>query len=492
MQNLNKPRILFVDDERAILHALERITKKLDAVILTASSGQAALDIINECPVDVIVSDFNMPNMDGNQLLQQVAKISPETVRMVLTAHGDMEMIVNLINNGHIWGFLQKPWDNFDLIVKLKQALQLQQVLAERTLMRRTIDQYQKYHKSNFEGFIGDSVAMQFVYSCIEQSAPSNASVFITGPSGAGKEVAAQAIHRLSKKKNGPFIALNCAAIPSELMESEVFGHIKGAFSGAVSNRDGAASLANGGSLFLDEIGEMDIGLQAKLLRFIQTGCFQKVGSGKEEKVDIRFISATNREPQMAINEKKLREDLFYRLNVISIDLPALNERDNDILKLAEHFLSHFSEIEGKVFAGFSSGAEALIKSYSWPGNVRQLQNIVHSSTVMSEGPLISEKIIVQQLGRQSKQPEPKRYTQKESSNPPITQHNQNTNVHPVNHSSPSPSPSIITLAEVERQTIEQAIELCQDNIVKAASELGVSPSTLYRKIQQWQTSPVD
>ncbi len=488
MQNLNKSRILFVDDEPEILRSLERITKKLDAVILTASSGQDALDLINECPVDVIVSDFNMPNMDGNQLLEQVAKISPETVRMVLTGHGDMEMIVNLINNGHIWGFLQKPWDNFDLIIKLQQALQLQQVLAERTLMRRTIDQYQKYHKSSFEGFIGDSVAMQFVYSCIEQSAPSNASVFITGPSGAGKEVAAQAIHRLSKKKNGPFIALNCAAIPSELMESEIFGHIKGAFSGAVSNRDGAASLANGGSLFLDEIGEMDISLQAKLLRFIQTGCFQKVGSGKEEKVDIRFISATNREPQIAIAEHKLREDLFYRLNVISIDLPALNERDNDILKLAEHFLRHFSDIEGKVFAGFSSGAEALIKSYSWPGNVRQLQNIIHSSTVMSEGPLISEKIIAQQLGRQNKQAEPTSNTHKQSDIPSINQHNQNTSVDQGNHS----TSSIITLAEVEKQAIEQAIDSCQDNIVKAASELGVSPSTLYRKIQQWQTSPAE
>ena len=488
MQNLNKSRILFVDDEPEILRSLERITKKLDAVILTASSGQDALDLINECPVDVIVSDFNMPNMDGNQLLEQVAKISPETVRMVLTGHGDMEMIVNLINNGHIWGFLQKPWDNFDLIIKLQQALQLQQVLAERTLMRRTIDQYQKYHKSSFEGFIGDSVAMQFVYSCIEQSAPSNASVFITGPSGAGKELAAQAIHRLSKKKNGPFIALNCAAIPSELMESEIFGHIKGAFSGAVSNRDGAASLANGGSLFLDEIGEMDISLQAKLLRFIQTGCFQKVGSGKEEKVDIRFISATNREPQIAIAEHKLREDLFYRLNVISIDLPALNERDNDILKLAEHFLRHFSDIEGKVFAGFSSGAEALIKSYSWPGNVRQLQNIIHSSTVMSEGPLISEKIIAQQLGRQNKQAEPTSNTHKQSDIPSINQHNQNTSVDQGNHS----TSSIITLAEVEKQAIEQAIDSCQDNIVKAASELGVSPSTLYRKIQQWQTSPAE
>ncbi len=488
MQSFNKSRVLFVDDEPAILRSLARVGNKVDAVILTASSGEKALEIINECPVDVIVSDLMMPDMDGIQLLEQVSQISPETVRIVLTGCDDMDMVLNSINAGHIWGFLHKPWDNFDLIIKLKQALQLQQVLAERTLMRRTIDQYQKYHKANFEGFIGDSVSMQFVYSCIEQSAPSSASVFITGPSGSGKEVAAQAIHRLSKRSNGPFIALNCAAIPSELMESEIFGHIKGAFSGAVSNRDGAASLANGGSLFLDEIGEMDISLQAKLLRFIQTGCFQKVGSGKEEKVDIRFISATNRDPQIAIAERKLREDLFYRLNVISIALPALNERDNDIVKLAEHFLCHFSEIEGKVFAGFTTGAEKLIKSYSWPGNVRQLQNIIHSSTVMSEGPLISEEIIVQQLGRQYKQVDSQSNLQSKS----ITSSNvENTQVTSGQDSYKAP-PSILTLAEVEKEAIEKAIELCQDNIVKAASELGVSPSTLYRKMQQWQTVSIE
>ncbi len=490
MQNLNKSIILFVDDEPAILRSLHRIASKVDATILTASGGFEALEIIESSHVDVIVSDINMPNMDGNQLLEQVAQISPETVRIVLTSCDNMDTVLNAINCGHIWGYLQKPWDNFELIVKLKQALQLQHILAERTLMRRTIDQYQIYHKAKFEGFVGDSIPMQFVYSCIEQSAPSSASVFITGPSGSGKEVAAQAIHRLSKRKNGPFIALNCAAIPSELMESEIFGHIKGAFSGAVSNRDGAATLANGGSLFLDEIGEMDISLQAKLLRFIQTGCFQKVGSGKEEKVDIRFISATNREPQVAIDEKKLREDLFYRLNVISISLPALNERGNDIVKLAEHFLSHFCEVEEKVLAGFSTDAENLIKSYSWPGNVRQLQNVIHSSTIMSEGPLISEKVIAQQLGQQARQIDSTMNLQQ----PILASHaEQQQNVQStISTSPPSSMSSIATLADVEKHAIEQAIELCQDNIVKAASLLGVSPSTLYRKIQQWQTTPVE
>lgn len=489
MQYINKPRILFVDDERLILSSLKRVASRVDAEILTAESGALALEILSNTPIDIIVSDMKMPEMDGIQLLEQVAKIAPETVRIMLTGCDDMSLVLSAVNQGRVWGYLQKPWDNNQLIVTLKQALQLQQVLAERTLMRRTLDQYQQYHKTKFEGFIGNSVPMQFVYTCIEQCSSSNASVFITGPSGSGKEVAAQAIHRLSKRSNGSFIALNCAAIPSELMESEIFGHIKGAFSGAISNRDGAATLADGGSLFLDEIGEMDIKLQAKLLRFIQTGCFQKVGSGKEEHVDIRFISATNRDPQIAIAEKKLREDLYYRLNVISISLPALCERGNDTIQLAENFLSHFSQLEGKVFAGFSSVAEKLISTHPWPGNVRQLQNVIHSAVVMSEGPLISDNIILQQLNANSlvssSMPTPV-----SSQKVPLSIHDgQVQNAHQKNTVNYADA-AIMSLADVERNAIEQAILVCQDNIVKAASELGVSPSTLYRKIQQWQTVP--
>lgn len=480
MQNISGPRILFVDDEPAVLRSLERIARKVDAEVITASSGKEALDIINKAPVDVIVSDIRMPEMDGNQLLEQVTKITPETVRIVLTGFADMDMVLSAINDGHIWGYLQKPWDNYELIVKLKQALQLQQVLAERTLMRRTIEQYQQYRKENFEGFIGDSVAMQFVYSSIEQCAPSNASVFITGPSGSGKEVAAHAIHRLSKRKDKPFIALNCAAIPSELMESEVFGHVKGAFSGAVSNREGAASLANGGSLFLDEIGEMDINLQAKLLRFIQDGKFQKVGSGKEEYANIRFICATNRNPHLAIADKKLREDLFYRLNVISLFLPPLASRQQDSLKLAQHFLYRYSEMEEKGFVGFASDAEALILNYPWPGNVRQLQNVIHSAVVMSDGPLISKVILSNQLLGQDD------FNEKNSTNESINITTQSSSPETLINKE-SFDGTILPLAEVERRAITQTIEMCDGNIVKAANELEVSPSTLYRKIQQWQ-----
>lgn len=482
MQNLNGPRILFVDDEPSVLRSLERIGRKLDAQIITAQSGKLALKIINHSPVDVIVTDMKMPEMSGHELLKEVAKITPETVRIVLTGYADMDMVLSAINDGHIWGYLQKPWDNIDLIVKLKQALQLQQALAERALMRRTIEQYQNYRKDNFEGFVGNSVAMQFVYSAIEQCAPSQASVFITGPSGSGKEVAAQAIHRLSKRAAQDFIALNCAAIPSELMESEIFGHVKGAFSGAVSNREGAASLADGGTLFLDEIGEMDINLQAKLLRFIQDGKYQKVGGSKELQADIRFICATNRDPQIAIAEKKLREDLFYRLNVISLFLPPLTEREHDSIALAQHFLNYYNDIEQKGFSGFSEDAKALILNYQWPGNVRQLQNVIHSAVVMSNGPLITKAVLASQLGGIG-QPNHTKVDVSEEKNTFTETTEQDSDF--------AGDGQLLSLSEIERRAIMRTIDMCQGNIVKAANELEVSPSTLYRKIQNWQENAI-
>jgi len=474
--------ILFVDDEIGILNALKRTVRNMGLEVFTADSAAKGLEIVAEQPIDILVSDKMMPGMSGNQLLQKVAEQHPEIVRIMLTAHTELEDLIQLVNHGHIWGYLQKPWDNNALRITLEQALQTRDLMAERSLLRHTLERYQGTRRQSFQKMIGDSVAMQFVYTAIQQCAPSQASVFITGQSGTGKELVAHAIHTLSPRRDKPLICLNCAAIPSELMESEIFGHVKGAFSGAVSHRDGAASLANGGSLFLDEIGEMDIGLQAKILRFIQTGTFSKVGSSKTEKVDVRFISATNRDPQQAIDARLLREDLFYRLNVISIELPALAERDADALQIAQHFLDHFSELENKIFVGFSSEAEHLLQNYHWPGNVRQLQNIIHSAVVMSEGPLITETGLAQQLKLEQQQLS--RLIKRPAL--PLSKP-----VAPSNNLLPEESnegpEAIKPLAEIERAAIEQAIRLCDDNVVQAASRLAVSPSTLYRKIQQWE-----
>ncbi|KZZ75427.1 hypothetical protein A3767_21750 [Oleiphilus sp. HI0133] len=311
----------------------------------------------------------------------------------------------------------------------------------------------------------------------------------ITGESGTGKEVTARALHDLSKRKDKPFIALNCAAIPSELMESEIFGHVKGAFSGAISNRDGAATQANGGTLFLDELAEMDINLQSKLLRFIQTGTFQRVGGNQLEEVDIRFICATNRDPITAIQDKKLREDLYYRLNVIPLNLPPLRERDNDACVLASAFLSKFAEKEDKVVIGFSSDAEKLLRGYHWPGNVRQLENAVHNAVVMSDGPLITDKCLSNALGIQ-----PGSASIENTAQPPLAIETQEiaidtdfgtpTNIHAMED---TPRGEVIPLAMIEEQAIKHAIDKCDGNVVRAAGLLQVSPSTLYRKIQSWE-----
>ena len=473
------PRILLVDDEPDILDSLQRALRKQKFDVSTANSGFNALQHLENNPVDIVVSDLNMPGMTGVDLLAKVAEQYPETIRIMLTAHSDLDLILKAINEGRVWGYLQKPWDNQALIITLNQALKARDEATENAILRQTLMRYQKVRKPRFEGFIGDSVVMQFVYSALEKAAPSQASVFITGPSGAGKEVAAEAIHRLSKRKNKPYMAVNCAAIPSELMESEIFGHVKGAFSGAVSNRDGLATICDGGTLFLDELGEMDILLQAKLLRFIQTGEFSKVGSGKIEKVDVRFIAATNRDPLQAVEEKRLREDLYYRLNVIGIDLPALQYRDDDVLQLASAFLQEFSEQEDKMFAGYSEAAQALLKEYDWPGNIRQLRNTVQSCVIMSDGPLIDDAILRQQLKldgtANNNQPTAAPTATPSSAAPTLAP------------STPTNTQDIVPLAVVERQAIENAIAVCEDNIVQAASALGVSPSTLYRKIQQWQ-----
>jgi two-component system repressor protein LuxO len=484
MSTDSKASILFVDDEKHILESLKRVVRDMNLHIYLANSAEDGLIILGENNIDIVVSDKNMPGMNGSEFLQQVAEKWPETIRIMLTAFTELNDIIKTINAGKIWGYMKKPWDNAELKLNIQQAINYMDVIAERSLLRHTLEQVSAKRKRNFMKFIGQSTAMQFVYSAIENSAPSQASVFITGPSGSGKELAADAIHKLSTRKDNPLIIINCAAIPQELMESEIFGHVKGAFSGAVANRDGAASLAHGGTLFLDELGEMDIALQAKILRFVQSGTFQKVGSSKTEKVDIRFVSATNRNPIEAIQEGKLREDLFYRLNVISIQMPALNQRESDGSEIAQYFLNHFSKLEGKVFVGLSSDAEKLINNYDWPGNIRQLENTIHSAVVMSEGPLMTDKNIGDQLHLDAKQV----YTLVNSSRisgnsvpPPLPSASVTQEAEHLT------TPEIRSLAEVERAAIEHAITVCEENVVKAASLLEVSPSTLYRKIQQWQ-----
>ena len=305
---------------------------------------------------------------------------------------------------------------------------------------------------------------MQQVYRTIDSAASSKASIFITGESGTGKEVCAEAIHAASKRGDKPFIAINCAAIPKDLIESELFGHVKGAFTGAATDRQGAAELADGGTLFLDELCEMDLELQTKLLRFIQTGTFQKVGSSKMKSVDVRFVCATNRDPWKEVQEGRFREDLYYRLYVIPLHLPPLRERGEDVIEIAYSLLGYMSVEEGKAFVRFAQEVLDRFNQYEWPGNVRQLQNVLRNVVVLNNG----KEITLNMLPPPLNQPIENSLRLKEKQSEDIT------------------VKDIFPLWITEKTAIEQAIKACDGNIPRAAGFLDVSPSTIYRKLQAW------
>ncbi|MCB1497778.1 MAG: sigma-54-dependent Fis family transcriptional regulator [Bauldia sp.] len=318
---------------------------------------------------------------------------------------------------------------------------------------------------ADFAGFVGRSPAMQAVYEQIRRMAPSSAPVFITGESGTGKEVTAEAIHAHAGPEGRPFVALNCSAIPKELMESEIFGHVRGAFTGASENRAGAAEMADGGTLFLDELAEMDLGLQAKLLRFIQTGSFRRVGGNELKRVDLRIVSATNRDPFAEVEAGRFRADLFYRLHVLPIALPALRERPEDILPLAEAFLTRYAEEEGRGFHGFDPEAAALIRASSWPGNVRQLQNVVRRIVVLHDGSAVTSDMLPPGL-----------------SGPPSPA----TATGEISKPRASAPDTILPFRDQERMIIEAAVAAFDGNIPRAAAALEISASTIYRKRQAW------
>jgi two-component system repressor protein LuxO len=327
-------------------------------------------------------------------------------------------------------------------------------------------------------GFTGSSPVMRGVYRTIEAAAPSKATVFITGESGTGKELCAEAIHRASPRAKGPFVAVNCAAIPQDLMESELFGHVKGSFTGATSTRDGAASRADGGTLFLDEICEMDINLQSKLLRFLQTGTVQKVGGDGPQKVDIRVVCATNRDPLVEVEENRFREDLYYRLHVIPLHLPPLRERPGDALEIARVLLKRMVQEEGKGFGGFAADAEAAISSYDWPGNVRQLENSLRNAVVLHDGAELTLSMLPPPIN-----------TLKGATGAPQGAPGAGAIAAGASVASAAAAVDdgvIRPLWMVEKEIIERAIALCDGNIPKAAALLEISPSTIYRKKVAW------
>jgi DNA-binding NtrC family response regulator len=429
-------------------------------------NGASTLISIKKVLPDILLLDLVLPDIDGHKILGYISKNRLPIPVVVMTAHGSVETAVKAMQLGAS-DFLTKPFNAKRLDVTLQNVLNRQILQENLSNYRNTFD------RPRFAGFIGTSMQMQLVYRMIESCAPSSATVFITGESGTGKEVCAKAIHHHSPRKEKPFIAINCAAIPEDLIESEIFGHIRGSFTGAVNDRQGAASLADGGTLFLDEICEMKMDLQSTLLRFVQTGCFQRVGSGKIEKVHIRIICATNRNPLTEVEEGRFREDLYYRLHVIPIELPPLRERENDILEIAQNFLLEYSKEENKEFKQFSCECLSLLLKYDWPGNVRQLQNIIRNSVVLNDALELSIDMLPKPLS--------------EAFNPINHRADRNIKAETNDDIIENTNHQIAPLWQIEKQTIENAILFCAGNIPRAATLLEINPSTIYRKLESWK-----
>jgi two-component system repressor protein LuxO len=372
----DKPLVLLVEDTLSLAAIYREYLKEESVDVRAVATGKDARASIAASPPDLVLLDLKLPDMDGEEILRWIVSEGFPTSVIIITAHGSVGIAVDMIRQGAV-DFLEKPFDANRLCTTVRNTL-------KHTRLEHLVEDLQLgLDRTNFHKFIGNSMPMQTIYRIIDAASPSKATVFITGESGTGKEICAEAIHASGPRTDKPFIAINCGAIPNDLMESEIFGHTKGAFTGASSDRKGAATMADKGTLFLDEIGEMDMDLQTKLLRFIQTGTFQKVGSSKTESVDIRFICATNKDPLAEVAAGKFREDLYYRLHVIPIHLPPLRDRDQDILELANHFLVKFAEEESKEFRTFSPEVEVILASYEWPGNVRQLQNVIRNIVVL-------------------------------------------------------------------------------------------------------------
>jgi DNA-binding NtrC family response regulator len=451
---MSEAKVLVVDDDPGVRDGLARLLRKWGYDVQTASSGEEALGVAEADRPVLVITDLVLPEMDGIALLQKLKEMVRPPVILILTAYGTVTTAVEAMRQGAFY-YLTKPVDPAQLQVLLEKSLEHASLANELNVLR-----YQLRQKGAFGKLTGESKGMQTAYRWIELAAKSTVPVFVWGESGTGKELVARTIHETSRRHRGPFIAVNCAAIPDTLIESEIFGHERGAFTGATERRPGCFELADGGTLLLDEIAEMNIQLQAKLLRILQDNAFRRVGGREEIRVDVRVIAATNRAPDEALTSGKLRKDLFFRLNVFAIALPPLRERPEDIVSLARAFIEEFNRQHGRQVIGFTPGAEALLLRYHWPGNVRELRNTVQRAVALSDGALLTEDELTPALLLDSAAGR-------------------------ANSALPTGR-----IRDMERQLITATLERVNHDKTRAAVELGISLKTLYNKIAKYKIRP--
>lgn len=445
-------RILIIDDDRSMCEILESALKRRDFEVAWRTNPEEGLRVLAEQDFDVVVTDLNMQGMSGVDLCRQIAENREDIPVVVMTAFGSMETAVAAIRAG-AYDFVTKPFEMDDIALTLERALRHRALREEVKRLRRAVDDSRK-----FDDIIGQSSAMEKAYDLLDRVADSDTTVLITGESGTGKELVARALHKRSPRSRGPFVAINCAAMPETLLESELFGHTRGAFTDARQARPGLFVKAQGGTLFLDEIGEMPMGMQAKLLRALQERTVRPVGGDVEVPFDARLVAATNRDLETEVEEKRFREDLFYRINVVRINVPPLRSRGSDVLLLAQSFIERYSTAGRSKVKGMSSGAADKLLSYPWPGNVRELQNCIERAVALAR----YDQIGVDDL--------PEKIRDFKSSR--------------VIVETEDPS-ELLPMDEVERRYILRVLEAVGGNKTMAAQVLGFDRRTLYRKLER-------
>ena len=447
--------LLIVDDEKNTRNGLKISLEPFGYKVHVAEEAQKALEILRGEDIDVMLTDLRMPGLDGLELTKLARKISPRTQVIILTAYGTVENAVEAMKHG-AFNYLAKPvnLDNLQMLVE--------QAVSARNLTAENVDLKQRLEKRyGFEKIIGNSARMKNTFETVRQAAPTKANILITGESGTGKELIANAVHNLSPRRNKPFLAVHCAAIPKTLLESELFGHERGAFTGAVSSKQGKFERADGGTLFLDEVSEIDPDVQVKLLRFLEQWEFERVGGSRLIKVDVRLVSATNKDLMELVKEGGFREDLYYRLNVVNVHIAPLRERVDDIMLLANTFIKEFVEANGKPVPSLTAEAADALQGYDWPGNVRELRNSIESIIVLLKG----EEITLAKL-------------------PSQIQAGRSGQAH---HEQKILLSSGTSLQQAEKLLIEETLRNNDFNISQAARILNISRRTLHRKINEYQ-----
>jgi len=451
--------VLIVDDEESMRHLLAVILRDRGYDVRAVSNGEDALKELAARDYDLVLSDVRMPRMDGLALLREALRMRPELTFIVMSAYGTLDTAIEAMKAG-AYDYVGKPFRPDEVVLVLRKAEERERLARENRRLRRELAQGYRQ-----DGLVGSSEALQEVMRQVRKVAPLKTTVLLTGESGTGKELVARALHELSPRASFPFVAVNCGAIPSELIESELFGHVRGAFTDASRDKKGLAAEADGGTLFLDEIGELPPALQVKLLRFLQDEEVRRVGDVRSEKVDVRVVAATARDLQRAVRDGQFREDLFYRLHVIGIRLPPLRERPDDVPLLVDHFLAKYRRLRGDApLARVSPEALEALRSYRWPGNVRELEHAVERAVVLADGPEIREEDLPDEL-RASPRPSP-----------------------PVALPAGTLSVKRATRA-VEEQLIRQALEQTGGNRTRAAELLELSYRALLYKIKEYGIS---